>query len=212
MGTAKRERQKANRVERQLKQVRATRRRVVKRTALRWGAVATLALGGVVLIAYIGGAFDDTKAEVGDAANLTLPTAPVDTTPQSTVEMPTKPTVELPAEIPTDLVITDLELGVGEPAKLGDTVVVHYVGVLSADGTEFDSSYDGGSPYSVTLGAGRVIDGWEQGLLGVKAGGRRQLDIPSDLGYGETGSGDTIKPGDAITFVIDVVSITPAAG
>lgn len=189
-----------------------TRRRVVKRSVLRWGAVATLALGGVVLIAYIGGAFDDTQTEVGDAANLTLLTSPVDTTPQSTVEMTDKPTVEIPAEIPTDLVITDLEQGVGEAAKLGDTVVVHYVGVLSADGTEFDSSYDRGSPYSVTLGAGSVIDGWEQGLLGVKAGGRRQLDIPSDLGYGETGSGATIKPGDAITFVIDVVSITPAAG
>lgn len=120
-----------------------------------------------------------------------------------------KPSVELPAEIPTELVITDLVEGNGEPAKPGDTLSVRYVGVLSKDGTEFDSNWDQPEPYPVVLGTGSVIVGWDQGLVGVKAGGRRQLDIPSALAYGETGSGSgVIGPNEALTFVIDVVSIT----
>jgi cyclophilin family peptidyl-prolyl cis-trans isomerase/FKBP-type peptidyl-prolyl cis-trans isomerase len=120
----------------------------------------------------------------------------------------TKPTVELPAELPTELVITDLLEGEGEAAAEGDTVEVHYVGVLSADGTEFDNSYDRGATFPVVLGSGGVIPGWDQGLVGVKAGGRRQLDIPSDLAYGATGSPPAIGPDAAISFIVDVVSIT----
>jgi peptidylprolyl isomerase len=119
----------------------------------------------------------------------------------------TKPSVDLPDAIPTELVITDLAEGSGAEAITGDTVIVHYVGVRSADGVEFDNSFDRGSPFDVTLGAGRVIQGWEQGLIGVQQGTRRQLDIPAALAYGETGSGDVIRPGDAITFVIDVVAV-----
>lgn len=118
-----------------------------------------------------------------------------------------KPDVALPATLPTELVINDLIEGTGEPAKEGDTVTVNYVGVRSEDGTEFDNSYDRGAPYPVTLGASQVIEGWDLGLIGVKAGGRRQLDIPADLAYGDSGAGDVIQPGDAISFVIDVVSI-----
>jgi len=125
----------------------------------------------------------------------------------STVPSVEKPEVSLPAELPTELVVTDLIEGEGEPAKEGDTVTVHYVGVRSEDGTEFDNSYDTGQPYPVTLGAGSVIAGWDEGLIGVKQGGRRQLDIPADLAYGDSGAGDIIKPGDALSFVIDVVSI-----
>ena len=117
--------------------------------------------------------------------------------------------MSLPAELPTELVVTDLIEGTGEPAKAGDTVTVNYVGVLSEDGTEFDNSYDRGQPYPVTLGEGGVIQGWDEGLIGVKAGGRRQLDIPAELAYGDSGSGDIIQPGDALSFVIDVVSIEP---
>ena len=123
-----------------------------------------------------------------------------------------KPVVEIPAELPTELVITDLVAGSGEAAEVGDTVTVHYIGVRSEDGTEFDNSYDGGSPFSVVLGAGGVIPGWEEGLLGARAGERRQLDIPAELAYGENGSGPIIQPGDALTFVIDVLAVTPGAG
>lgn len=120
-----------------------------------------------------------------------------------------KPKVKIPAKLPTKLVITDLTEGTGVAAKAGDDLVVNYVGVRSADGKEFDNSYDRGSPFTVTLGAGGVIKGWDEGLIGIKAGGRRQLDIPSDLAYGNNPSGTVIKAGDALTFVIDAVSITP---
>ncbi|MBK5333158.1 MAG: FKBP-type peptidyl-prolyl cis-trans isomerase [Ilumatobacteraceae bacterium] len=121
-----------------------------------------------------------------------------------------KPAVKLPSATPTELVITDLTEGTGTGAVDGDTVVVHYVGVRSADGAEFDNSYDRGSPLSVTIGVGQVIKGWDQGLLGIKSGGRRQLDIPANLAYGDSPpSTDVIQPGDALSFVIDAVVIIP---
>ena len=118
-----------------------------------------------------------------------------------------KPDVEIPSALPTELVITDLVEGEGPEAAEGDTVVVHYVGVRSADGTEFDNSYDRGEPFPVTLGTGSVIQGWEQGLIGVQQGARRQLDIPADLAYGDNPQGDVIQAGDALTFVVDVVAV-----
>jgi cyclophilin family peptidyl-prolyl cis-trans isomerase/FKBP-type peptidyl-prolyl cis-trans isomerase len=139
---------------------------------------------------------DDTAAAGDPAAT----SAPVETSPD-------KPGVSIPDELPTELVITDLVEGEGEAAEEGDTVTVDYVGVRSADGTEFDNSYDRGQPFTVTLGAGQVIPGWDQGLVGVKVGGRRQLDIPADLAYGDSGAGGVIQPGDALTFVVDVVDI-----
>jgi peptidylprolyl isomerase len=121
-----------------------------------------------------------------------------------------KPEVELPSPLPTELVVTDLTEGTGTAAATGDTLVVHYVGVRSADGTEFDNSYDRGTPFPVTLGVGQVIKGWDEGLVGIKTGGRRQLDIPADLAYGDTPPGtDVIQPGDALSFVIDAVAIIP---
>ena len=94
---------------------------------------------------------------------------------------------------------------------MGDTVVVHYVGVRTEDGTEFDNSYDRGEPFPVVLGSGSVIQGWEDGLVGAQVGDQRQLDIPTELAYGDSPRGDVIQPGDALTFVVDVVAITQAA-
>lgn len=206
MGTEKRERQKANRLQRQIEQQKAARTSAIKRNALRWVIIAALALAGVVVVAWIGGAFSGD-----DEPDATVPatTTPVTTTP---LETPEKPEVEVPAELPTELQVTTLVEGEGPAAAVGDTVTVHYVGVLSEDGTEFDNSYDGGQPYPVVLGSGGVIDGWEQGLLGAQAGERLQLDIPADLAYGDAGRGDVIQPGDALTFVIDVLAVTPGAG
>lgn len=118
-----------------------------------------------------------------------------------------KPVVEIPAEIPTELVVTELTEGGGPGAEVGDTVLVNYVGVRSADGTEFDNSYDRGEPFPVTLGANGVIQGWEQGLLGAQTGARLQLDIPAILAYGDSARGEIIQAGDALTFVIDVVEV-----
>ncbi len=130
--------------------------------------------------------------------------------PTSVANALPKPPVELPATLPTELVITDLTAGTGPAAAAGDKVVVHYVGVRSADGTEFDNSYDRGTPFEVApLGTASVIDGWNQGLIGVKQGGRRQLDIPAGLAYGDSPRGDVIKAGDALTFVLDVVVVIP---
>jgi peptidylprolyl isomerase len=120
-----------------------------------------------------------------------------------------EPKVSLPDEIPAELVITDITEGTGAGAVSGDTVFVYYVGVLSEDGTRFDGNFDA-EPFAVTLGAGAVIDGWDQGLIGIKTGGRRQLDIPSDLAYGPMGSGGAIPPDSAISFIVDAVAIVPA--
>ncbi len=118
------------------------------------------------------------------------------------------PEVKLPASLPTELVVTDLTKGTGPEAENGDIVEVRYVGVRSEDGTQFDENFTSGETFPVTLGKGGVIAGWDQGLVGAQAGARRQLDIPADLAYGDSPRGDVIKAGDALTFVIDIVSIT----
>jgi peptidylprolyl isomerase len=151
-----------------------------------------------------------TSSETTAAPGATVATfASTDTTVAGALP---KPAVSLPSPLPTELVITDLTEGTGTAAADGDTLAVHYVGVRSADGAEFDNSYDRGKALPLTLGSGRVIKGWEQGLVGVKQGGRRQLDIPADLAYGdappESGAG-VIKAGDTLTFVIDVAAIIP---
>lgn len=121
----------------------------------------------------------------------------------------TKPSVELPARTPTTLVVTDLIDGSGPAAELGDSVVVHYVGVKLSDGVEFDNSYDRDEPFFITLGDHMVIQGWEDGLIGVRQGGRRQLDVPADLAYGESGAGGVIGPNEPLTFVVDVLAVLP---
>ena len=120
-----------------------------------------------------------------------------------------EPKVALPKVAPTKLVITDITDGTGAGAAAGDQLAVHYVGVLSSDGTRFDGNF-GSSPFSFTLGKNQVIKGWDEGLVGMKAGGMRQLDIPADLAYGDSGSGDIIKPGAALSFVVEMVGIIPA--
>lgn len=207
MGTAKRERQKANRQQRLQELAKEARKEKSKGLALKIGG-AVVAFVAVVGAIY---AFSGNKSDSSAASTI----APVSTfLPPTTIPVPTppKPTVKFPGTAPTELKITDLKEGTGEAAKVGDTITLHYVGVLSTDGTEFDNSYDRGQPFTFTLGNGEVISGWDQGLVGVKAGGQRQIDIPSDLAYGDQDRGDVIKAGSALTFVVDVVSITPPPG
>lgn len=112
-----------------------------------------------------------------------------------------------PAETvtPTGLRIQELEQGTGRAATVGDTVLVHYTGWLE-DGTQFDSSLDSGQPLPVTLGQGSVIRGWEEGLLGMQAGGKRKLIIPPDLAYGAQGYPGAIPPNATLTFDVELVS------
>ena len=129
----------------------------------------------------------------------------------TTVPRTPKPAVSVPAATPTELQVTDLRLGTGHAAAVGDTVVVDYVGVRTADGVEFDSSYDRGIPYGFPLGQGRVIAGWEQGLLGIQVGTQRQLDVPAHLAYGDNPpGGSVIQAGDALTFVVEARAVIPA--
>lgn len=100
----------------------------------------------------------------------------------------------------------DLIVGTGPAAQTGDTVVVHYTGYL-ADGTKFDSSLDRGQPFTLTLGRGQVIKGWEEGLVGMKVGGKRKLIIPPELAYGSTGAGGVIPPNATITFEVELLEI-----
>ena len=122
--------------------------------------------------------------------------------------MTEKPEVDFPeGPPPADLEITDLTVGDGAEATAGNTVRVHYVGVAHSTGDEFDASYNRGEPLEFPLGAGYVIAGWDQGVQGMKVGGRRQLVIPPHLGYGDRGAGGAIKPGETLIFVVDLVDV-----
>jgi FKBP-type peptidyl-prolyl cis-trans isomerase len=123
---------------------------------------------------------------------------------------PDKPEVELPSELPTELVRTVLTEGTGDAAEAGDTVIVDYVGVRSVDGVEFDASYDR-EPFPVSLGTGSVIQGWDDGLVGAQTGEQVQLDIPSDLAYGDAARSEVIRENEALTFVIDVRAVIKSA-
>ena len=118
-----------------------------------------------------------------------------------------KPEVDFPdGEPPETLEVTDIWEGDGKVAMPGDNVLVHYVGVAYSTGEEFDASWDRGEPLEFRLGAGHVIAGWDQGVAGMKVGGRRQLIIPPDLAYGNRGAGNVIAPGETLIFVCDLVS------
>ena len=119
----------------------------------------------------------------------------------------TRPEIDFPGgEPPAELQVTDIWEGDGSVARPGDQVKVHYVGVAYSTGEEFDASWNTGDPLEFRLGAGQVITGWDQGVQGMKVGGRRKLVIPPDMGYGNRGAGNSIKPGETLIFVCDLVS------
>ncbi|MHA6783429.1 FKBP-type peptidyl-prolyl cis-trans isomerase [Pseudonocardia saturnea] len=109
---------------------------------------------------------------------------------------------------PTELLVTDLATGDGAEARAGQSVEVHYVGVAHSTGEEFDASWNRGSTFRFPLGAGRVIGGWDQGVVGMKVGGRRRLVIPPHLGYGDRGAGGAIKGGETLIFVVDLLGVS----
>lgn len=108
----------------------------------------------------------------------------------------------------TKLIITDLEIGTGKAAVKGALIVCNYEGFLE-DGTKFDSSFDHGRPFQFVIGSGRVIKGWDQGLMGMKEGGKRKLFVPAELGYGERQIGKFIKPHSNLIFHVEMIEVRP---
>ena len=166
-------------------------------------AVVVIALATVVSSCGSDDAGEDEPVDV----SLERQSAPPDGSASegSTVDA-SVPEVAVPASTPTELVVTELRAGSGPEAAAGDVVLVNYVGVRSADGTQFDANY-GAAPLPVVLGQGSVIEGWDQGLVGVQAGEQLQLDIPAELAYGDEPPGGEIQAGDALSFVVDVLSV-----
>ncbi|WP_329320074.1 FKBP-type peptidyl-prolyl cis-trans isomerase [Streptomyces sp. NBC_01537] len=119
-----------------------------------------------------------------------------------------KPEIDFPGgEPPVELEIKEIWEGDGPEAKSGHNVTVHYVGVAFSTGEEFDASWNRNSPFTFPLGGGRVIKGWDQGVAGMKVGGRRQLTIPAHLAYGNQSPTPAIKPGETLIFVVDLLSV-----
>lgn len=118
----------------------------------------------------------------------------------------TKPMAEQTVTTESGLKYLDMTVGTGRQAELGDTASVHYTGWL-ADGKKFDSSVDRKEPFSFRLGAGQVIKGWDEGVMGMKIGGKRKLTIPPQLGYGARGAGGVIPPNATLTFDVELLDL-----
>ncbi|HEY5286685.1 MAG TPA: FKBP-type peptidyl-prolyl cis-trans isomerase [Solirubrobacteraceae bacterium] len=180
-------------------------------------------LGTAALIAGCGSSGGSSSITVGNESDTnSVPhvagekttTSTTPTTPTSTAKTPTsgplasKPAVTVPSGgAPTKLVTKEIIVGAGPEAKAGDSVTVNYVGVLYKGGKEFDSSWKRNEPFTFTLGKGQVIPGWDQGVAGMKVGGRRELIIPAELAYGKNGSPPTIPPNSALVFVVDLLGV-----
>ena len=147
------------------------------------------------------------EAEQSGAAG-SEPPAGAPTKPETSGKPGEKPKITVPegGTPPTALAIEDLVKGKGPAAKKGSQLEVNYVGVSYSTGEEFDTSF-GRGPFKFELGAGMVIPGWDQGLEGMKAGGRRQLTIPAELAYGPQGSPPAIGPNETLVFAIDLLSV-----
>jgi peptidylprolyl isomerase len=172
--------------------------------------IALAALGASVLIAGCGSSGDSSTITIGneDSANNALITAgnkkPVTTPTSGTLSIEPKITPP-PGPAPKTLVKKDLVVGTGPEAKTGDVVHVNYVGALYSNGKVFDASWKRKETFEFTLGKAQVIVGWEQGVPGMKVGGRRELIVPSALAYGAAGSPPTIPPNAPLIFVIDLL-------
>ena len=173
-----------------------------------------LLLAAAAFAAGCGGS-DDFKSSSSDssssASSQTPPkdnSDPGDPNAKPDPALKKKPKVKIPdGAPPAQLQVRDIIKGKGPEAVLGSQMKVQYVGVAFSTRKEFDSSWKTGKPFDVQLGAGGVIPGWDQGLIGIREGGRRELIIPPDLAYGPQGQPPKIKPNETLVFVIDAVSI-----
>jgi peptidylprolyl isomerase len=186
---------------------------------LRARTIALLAAAVVGL-----GACGDDEGETDLPA--AVPANPAETTPAETATAPaaatttgatkrgistdlsSKPAIPKPSgEPPTKLVVQDVVKGKGRTARVDDTVTVHYVGISRSTGEQFDASWDRGDPLQFPLSKGQLIDGWVEGIPGMKVGGRRMLTIPPELAYGAEGRPPSIGPDETLVFVIDLKKV-----
>jgi peptidylprolyl isomerase len=166
----------------------------------RIGICAALAVGMALAIAGCGD--DESTGADSETTEAAKPAESAQSAPGK------KPTVTVPDGAPSKkLQERDLIEGDGAVAKSGDEVTVHYVGVGYESGEEFDASWDRGEPFPFALGAGEVISGWDQGVEGMKVGGRRELTIPPSLAYGPAGSPPAIGPNETLVFVVDLLAV-----
>jgi len=186
--------------------------------------IRTLTICALTSVAFVLGACGDSE----DNADLpaAVPANPAQTTPTETTTAPptakasgktksgistdlsSKPTIpKQSGEEPTKVVVKDIVKGKGKAAKLDDSVTVHYVGSSYATRQEFEASWDGGKTAEFALTKGQLIDGWVEGIPGMKVGGRRMLIIPSELAYGAQGSPPSIGPNETLIFVIDLKKV-----
>jgi FKBP-type peptidyl-prolyl cis-trans isomerase FkpA len=133
-------------------------------------------------------------------------TAPTTAATTTAASAPAANTAAIGGAPVTELKIEDTKVGTGATAEAGKTVSVHYTGYLT-DGKKFDSSVDRGQPFKFSLGAGQVIKGWDQGVAGMKVGGKRKLTIPPTLGYGERGAGGVIPPNATLIFDVELLNV-----
>lgn len=182
-------------------------------------AFGLAALGAAALIAGCGSSGGSSTITVGNESkadqalvNSSAPPTSTSTSTTTTAKTPTsgplskEPHVTPPSgPAPSKLETKDIITGTGPPAKTGDSVSVNYVGALYHGGKVFDASWKRNEPFPFTLGKGQVIPGWEQGIVGMKVGGRRELIIPASLAYGAKGSPPTIPPNAPLVFVVDLL-------
>jgi peptidylprolyl isomerase len=173
--------------------------------------LAILALCAALAFAGCGGgddsSTDSSESTTAAATESTETTESTESTESAEATEKTKPKVSVPkGPPPKKLEIKEIEEGSGATAKAGDEVTVQYVGVSYKSGEEFDSSWSRNEPFTFGLGTGLVIAGWDQGIAGMKVGGRRQLTIPPNLAYGSEGTG-SIAPNETLIFVVDLLAV-----
>lgn len=178
---------------------------------MRLRLLALLALIVLALAAAGCGSDDDNSSSSSSAPNAETE-QPAQTETEAAADpkdTSVKPVVDKPSgSPPKKLEVEDIVKGKGKAAKAGDTVSVQYVGISFSNGEQFDASWDRGQPFSFQLGTGGVIPGWDKGLVGMKAGGRRKLTIPPELGYGAQGTPDgSIAPNETLVFVVDLEKV-----
>jgi peptidylprolyl isomerase len=151
---------------------------------------------------------DDEAASTKPAATETAAPTETPAPTASLTDTSQKPAIAKPSGAPpAKLLKKDIVKGSGATARAGDQVTVQYVGVSHSTGEQFDASWDSGQPFDFALGEGAVIPGWDEGVAGMKVGGRRQLTIPPDLAYGAQGAPPTIGPNETLVFVIDLLKV-----